>query len=159
MARRMLALCFLSLALITGAFFIGSLLVKPKPIALAPVVAEPVKEYVKPPVNLDSDKLWSLIQEWRQSQGLKPYIKDKRLCVVAQDRADDGFDDHQGLYAKYSDYPYAIQENLTSSRLNEDEALNAWLNSPPHRKTLATDYKYSCVATWSATAVQIFSNF
>lgn len=40
-------------------------------------------------VNLDADKLFKLINEWRSSQGFKPYIKDVRLCEISNDRVDD----------------------------------------------------------------------
>ncbi len=112
--------------------------------------------------SLNEGELWSLIQRWRVENNLPAYIKDQRLCTVAIDRSDDGDDNHQGLYDKYSDFPYVIQENATfsnSESSNEETAFNSWLNSPAHLTTLKKEYKYSCVKTHNKDAVQIFSNF
>lgn len=110
-------------------------------------------------VSLSSDKLWSLIQKWRRSEGLQPYIEDQRLCEIATDRADDEDTDHQGLYDKYSNNSYMIQENLAWNMPSEKETLTKWLNSPAHLETLKKPYIYSCLSTHNGYAVQIFSNF
>lgn len=111
---------------------------------------------------LNADQLWSLIQTWRQSDDCRPggcqtYIKDQRLCEIAEARVKDGSDNHEGLYSKYSSYPYAIQENSTGA-FSDDEALQKWLNSPPHAATLRKDYRYSCIAVSPTFTIQIFSN-
>lgn len=122
------------------------------------VFPEPTPAYQQK--QLSAVKLWSLIQDWRVSQGLQPYIKDQRLCKIAEDRVDDGVDFHKGFIEKYnnSNYPYAMQENQTGAASHED-ALDRWLNSPPHRATLEKPYTHSCVAVQRDWAVQIFSSF
>lgn len=111
------------------------------------------------PVELSSDKLWSLIQNWRLSAGFQIYTKDQRLCDIANDRVDDPkLDHHQGFYDKYSNYPYVIQENLVTAP-SEELALNSWIHSQAHLETLQKNYQYSCLATKGNYAVQIFSNF
>jgi uncharacterized protein YkwD len=111
--------------------------------------------------ELNADKLWSLIQEWRESEGLQPYIKDQRLCEIAKDRADDNIDYHKGFMEKYDtpEYPFVMQENSVWGYSSEEYSLNGWLNSPPHRETLEKPYTHSCVATYKNNAIQIFSNF
>lgn len=120
------------------------------------------------PHIFSEDKLWSLIQNWRTSQGLQPYIKDQRLCDIAKDRAHDmvlldNQDDHEGFYKKYSNYPSSLQEN-TEYTWDEKIGLDQWLNSPSHKQALEKQYAYSCLACESigrATAQycsQIFSN-
>ncbi len=113
-----------------------------------------------PPKPPSADKLFSLINEWRKSQGLTPYIKDNRLCAIAIDRADDKIlDNHVGFMRKYdtAQYPYVMQENLVSVE-KEPIMLKGWLNSPPHRAALEKPYLYSCVAC-DKQCVQIFSSF
>lgn len=112
---------------------------------------------------LNTEALWSLIQAWRQSDdcrpgGCQPYIKDQRLCEIAEDRIKDRFDNHEGLYEKYSKYPFKIQEIATEANSDKD-ALSRWLSSPPHAAGLRTSYKYSCIAVSPNYAIQIFSNF
>ncbi len=130
-------------------------------------VAEVVVKPSPTPYAFSENKLWSLIQNWRKSQGLSPYIKDQRLCAIAKDRVtnDPPLDDHAGLYRKYSNYPYVIQENLAEYQ-NEQQMFNEWITSPfGHRETLEKPYSYSCIVcipvknTDRTYCSQIFSNF
>ena len=111
------------------------------------------------PEEVDENKLWSLIQDWRVRNNQKPYIKDQRLCEIAKDRADDPLDYHKGFLEKYSNYPYKIQEIDIYNAESPIESLQGWLNSPPHRKALEYNWQYSCVACIKQTCSQIFSNF
>lgn len=114
------------------------------------------------PIFLNSDKEWLLIQNWRKSQNLREYMKDERLCKIANDRAIETnslgqTDNHAGLIERYSNYPYVISENVTGST-SEEGILNNWLDSVPHAKALKTNYNYSCVKCDGIWCVQIFSN-
>jgi hypothetical protein len=109
------------------------------------------------PIMLSDRALWSLIQEWRTSEGRNPYIEDQRLCVIADDRVDDPYT-HDGFYEKYNNYPYVLQENLSDGHPNEKSALTGWLDSPGHAETLRKPYKASCVRCLGDYCVQIFSN-
>jgi len=112
----------------------------------------------KQPPPLDKNELWSLIQKWRISQGLLEYTEDNGLCEIAKDRVDDEIlDYHKGFIDKYSNYRYAVKENLAYA-FSEQEVLNGWLNSPPHRKALESSFKYSCIEVAGYYAVHIFSN-
>lgn len=113
----------------------------------------------KEPVVLSSDKLWSLVQEWRHSEGLLPYTKDQRLCNIARDRIKAGDDDHGGFYAQFSSSPYELSENSVWHTTDEAGALKSWLKSPRHHEALLRPYKYSCLVTDGNNALQIFSNF
>jgi len=114
-------------------------------------------------VKLNTAKLFTLINQWRLSQGYKPYIQDERLCRIAIDRSDDEFE-HETFMKKYdnANYPYVMQENLSLVRfwtdVTEEKVLKGWLNSPPHRTTLEKPYTHSCVAC-DKQCVQIFSIF
>lgn len=146
-----LLLFFLSVYSV-GSFIGSNYAYKPTPVT----AVTPTK-----PVELKADKLWSLIQDWRESQGLQPYIEDQRLCKIAEDRVDDKDYSHEQFMVKYdtSEYPYAMQENLVWNAMQESDALEWWLNSPPHRATLEKPYTHSCLATDKNYAVQIFSSF
>lgn len=135
----------------------SSLIQNGVPVNLKDVIPSPSPTNSK--VNLSAEKLTELVNEWRVSQGFQPYVQDERLCEVARDRADDGDDDHQGFRDKYYSYPYVLSENMLLNGTSEKNALNAWLNSPAHRKVLNAHYKYACIATFGDTAIQIFSNF
>jgi uncharacterized protein YkwD len=127
----------------------------------APVIPTPTLQ----PTSLNKDKLWSLIQDWRKSQGLPPYIEDQKLCEIARDRVKAGNDDHQGLISKmevnYYHLPQnqIIAENYNIGATTEDATLRYWLNSPSHLEALKHPYRFSCLATREFEALQIFSNF
>lgn len=119
-----------------------------------------------PKIGLDEGKLWSLIQEWRQSQGLKPYIKDQRLCSVAEQRLPEirnewSHDKFEKRFsnAQYWPYDYEIAENLAQGFDSEKNLLESWLSSSSHRKILNYSYTYSCIETSDGYAVQVFANF
>lgn len=118
---------------------------------------------------LDAEVLWSLIQTWRQSDDCRPggcqtYIKDQRLCEIANKRAselagkyDDDFN-HYNLDKYATEIESIIYENITGATSNQN-ALNRWLASVPHKSTLQKDLQYSCAVVGDTFAVQIFSNF
>lgn len=116
-----------------------------------------------PPKYLSAEKLTALVNNWRVSQGLQPYIEEQRLCKIAAERVLVGDDDHEGFVKKYSnnlDYPTGVmQENAIWNFSSEQEGLDGWLNSPEHRAALEKPYKYSCIKTDKFNAIQIFSTF
>lgn len=147
---------YLLLALIFVLFLFG-------PSLAYSTIEKTTHKATEPPKSLNSEILWSLIQTWRQSDDCRPggcqaYIRDQRLCEVAEDRVNDDLDYHEGLYEKYSDYPFVIQENSNKGYLTESSALYGWLSSKPHAETLRKPYTHSCVATKDNFSVQIFSN-
>lgn len=110
--------------------------------------------------NVNADKLFEIIQEWRTSENLQPYVKDERLCKIAEDRVlnDKFLDDHEGLFRKYSNYPYVISENLNYA-ISEKAMLDGWLNSPEHAQALRKPYTHSCIYCYNGYCSQIFSSF
>ena len=108
-------------------------------------------------ISLSAEKLTALVNDWRVSQGFQPYVKNEDLCIIAEDRADEGPDYHEGFVNKYSNHPSVIQENLVGAD-TEKQALGEWLTSPPHKSTLEKPYKYSCIACYKNQCNQIFSN-
>ena len=88
-------------------------------------------------VNLDSKKLYSLINSWRQSEGRPEFIEDERLCEISDRRAREirsvGDDDHAGFINRK--YEFSVSENYAITSKDEENTLKGWLNSPPHAKT------------------------
>lgn len=128
-----------------------------------PVTSSTPKPTVTPlpsptPVNLNSEKVWDLVQEWRKSEGRSEYTRDERLCKIAEDRTHDPDDNHKTFVEKYSDYPSPIQENAIYYANSEEQAFNSWLNSSPHLATLKKPWEYSCIKCSGTTCIQIFSN-
>jgi uncharacterized protein YkwD len=159
-------LYILALFLFTSVFAGSSLLYlhtsEPKPVTATNYLSETNFKTPEPKViELNADKLWTIINDWRASEGLKPFTKDPRLCDIATDRLKDGLDYHRGFLTRYRDYPYVLSENegLDTSEESMLDGPEGWLKSPPHAKALRSDWVYSCVATKGNFAVQIFSNF
>lgn len=117
------------------------------------------------PTKLSDEKLWNLIQKWRADNNLPEYIKDERLCTIAKLRAPE--QEGELANAPHLNFRNRVREVVGEIRVSENAtqggteqyALNSWLSSPPHKKALLADWKYSCVATHHSYAVQIFSNF
>ncbi len=119
----------------------------------------------------NSDKLWNLIEEWRQSQGLKPYVKDQALCQIATQRAEEQnaagqLDEHAGFFARFSKSPYLWSENAqflqpdyTRFINSETLTLQSWLHSPAHLANLEKPYLYSCVERVGRVYDQIFTSY
>lgn len=128
-------------------------------VALAP---KPVKVQAKPTpthtsIALHAEKLTTLVNDWRDSQGYQPYVEHEALCEIAEDRFKDGIDQHRGFYERYSSYPSSLSENVASGN-TEKQALQNWLNSTPHREALERPYRYSCIKCTVNLCFQIFSN-
>lgn len=130
-----------------------------------PVISKPISPIIIPsptPLIFSEEKLWSLVNEWKINQGSNPYIKDQRLCNLANVRLEEIRlkNNHDGFWNHTNDFPHKeLAENLSSDYIFEDKALIGWLNSPPHRKTLEHDYKYSCLKCLGDRCVQLFANF
>ncbi len=124
------------------------------------VIIAPTITPISAPKEISSDKLLTLVNEWRVSEDRQPYVKDERLCNIAKDRVenDSPMDNHEGFIRKYSSYPYAIQENLVTET-SEAKMLTRWLNSVPHHETLNKPYTHTCIACKEHYCSQIFSSF
>lgn len=120
----------------------------------------PVQTEVGLDTELDSNKLWNLIQDWREKSGYIKYEKSDILCDVANKRAEylltNGDDNHMGFFNM--NFAYEVSENYILDAFSERNALSGWKSSSGHLATLKRDYKYSCVSTKENVAVQIFSN-
>lgn len=166
-----LSVKFVNLALIAVIIWVGAYLFleskKPAYIAVAPtptVYITPTNSPTPTPVNLSSDKLFQLVNEWRAQNGYQAFIYSdfaesiaiRRLPEVKKDWSHNGFS-----YEKYCDSCY-LGENLSRGYLTEPEILNAWLNSPSHRENLELPFSHSaivCDNTEENYCVHIFSFF
>lgn len=117
-------------------------------------------------VDIDEDKLWDDVQNWRVSNNLTKFTTDDRLCDIADLRATElsakgTIDNHVGFVEKYKNNEYVLSENLsqTTNTNAEESILNGWLSSTSHRNALSGDWIYSCIKTEGNIAVQIFSSF
>lgn len=116
----------------------------------------------EPPTQLNSDTLFSLVNEWRIQTDLQPFTKDERICDMAKIRLIDrkGKVTHEGfkeLHSRVIPNSHA-GENLITNAKSEQIALTAWLKSASHSANLKEDFKYSCIAAEGDNAVQIFAN-
>ena len=106
---------------------------------------------------LNAEKLTTLINDWRVSQGLQPYLRDERLCDIARKRVKFGNDEHRGFLKEYGNGPVPMSENAFWDVPTEDAALTGWLNSKGHRDNLEYPFTHSCIAVDKYNAIQIFA--
>ena len=115
-------------------------------------------------VKLNEEKLWNIVNAWREENNLRPYTKNDRLCDIAKIRSNDPLinekllDDHKGFIERYKNYPSVIGENMAKDWKNEQSTLKAWIDSPTHLKNLQESFSYSCIKTKGDLVIQIFSS-
>ena len=113
-------------------------------------------------VELDSYKLWQLIQDWRVKNNYQPYISDQQLCKLASIRLDELKTDfsHKGFYSHLKDFSYqTIGENLANDQSSEQEVLDGWIASKEHLENLERDYTHSCIQTRGKYSIQMFASY
>lgn len=111
---------------------------------------------------VDSNKIQDLINGFRTSIGLTPFLRDDNVCTLAKTRSTELAGElargvlHSGLYNR--NLPYWIWEN---AKVGSDEAgtVTWWLNSPIHRASIEGNYKYSCGACTGSYCSQLFTNY
>ena len=139
-------------------------LAQPKPtVAVMPLVAEATPTPTVAQANLDSNKIFDIINAYRNSQGLPPFEKaNEQTQMLAQVRSQELIGEgqtgaiHAGLYNR--NLPYWIFEN---AKFGSDEAGTVawWISSWLHRHSILGDYKYSAVACTQNYCVQLFTSF
>lgn len=138
--------------IVLGFFFLLILL------SLAVLFALPSKAQQNPTFNEpNSDKLFSLINKYREQNKLPAFEKNDELCRISDKRSRVEFDSHKGFLAEYSNYPYKIGENITGY-IDPYDSFIAWKKSPPHKAAMLSGWKYACVSC-NKTCVTIFSSF
>lgn len=115
------------------------------------------------PTSLNSEILFALINNHRQSIGKTPFEKDERLCSLARERGPELYDEifvthnvHAGLERR--NLPYWITENMAHYP-TEEQVFNWWMGSTIHRRAIEGDYKYSCGECYGKSCAQLFTSF
>ena len=135
--------------------------VKTEAVAFEPtpeVTVEPTPQ----PLNLDTEKIFSLVNEYRAKLALPGFEKNEEVCQLAQTRSTEIVAEiqngtlHSGLYNR--PLAYWIWEN---AKYGSDEAGTVawWLSSPVHHQSIVGDYKYSCVACTGSYCSELFTSF
>lgn len=126
------------------------------PVTPLTVQTEPVA------VNLDSDKIFDLINQYRATLGLTPFERENSICELAQVRSIELASElangsiHSGLYNR--NLPYWIWENAKVGS-SEEETVSWWIGSPIHRESILGDYKFSCIKCTGSNCTQLFTSF
>ena len=128
-----------------------------------PVESAPVEAPTIPVVlDLNSDKIFELVNQYRASLGLPAFEREASVCDLAQVRSSKLAGElangtiHSGLYSR--NLPYWIWENAKVGS-NEEETIAWWISSPLHRQSIVSDYKYSCVKCTGSNCSQLFTSF
>ena len=135
----------------------------PAPTAIpTPTVTPAVTQAQLTTGGLNGDTLFSMVNTYRQSNGLAPLEKDDRECTLAASRAPEINNEiatgtmHSGLAARA--LSYWNSENIISMN-SEAAAFNWWINDPIHKQAILGAYKYSCTACSGNACAQEFTNF
>jgi len=113
-------------------------------------------------IPLSAEKLETLVNKWRISQGLQSFIHSEDMCRIAEIRLVDIKTDwsHNGFSAdRFCTQLCTIGENLARGFSTEQDTLNGWLASPDHLAELKTPYTHTCIKTDQIRTVEIFGYF
>jgi len=115
------------------------------------------------PVNLNSDKLWKLVNDWREKQGFSPFINNPDLCTHA-----DNFINNKSSWtdAYFRDYfttniplvdfsSYYWLFNTFSD--SEESVLENWVNNNSKYNLFDNNIKNSCIKCNGTYCIQLFS--
>lgn len=117
------------------------------------------------PAQIDEDKLWTVVNEWKYEEDGYSFSKNANLCEYADIRAKQIKTDwsHEGVKdfypLIYSHGFHNAGENLGRDIVREDYLLNSWLNSPTHRANLEKNYTHSCIRCEDNYCVQLFASY
>lgn len=129
---------------------------------ILPTIIQQQEEGDSDSTELNSERIFELINQYRAHQGLVPFERDNKVCELAQIRSAELATElangtiHSGLYAR--NLPYWIWENAKIGA-NEEGAVAWWISSPLHRQSIVGDYKYSCVKCTGNHCSQLFTSF
>lgn len=122
--------------------------------------------------EFNQELLWTYIQNYKQDQGLQPYIKDQKLCEATDRRLEqtgksfyhDAFETTESAKI-FSETTFRhLGENLASFGSTSIDAempvLTMWKNSESHRKNLDNPiYTHSCLRCDVTHCVQLFAGY
>jgi hypothetical protein len=109
-------------------------------------------------ITISSDETWNKVADWRTKNNLKPFEKNDKLCIVAEDLANDTDIRKITFKDKYYNYPYRLGQVAIYNADSPDDVLDEWTNTPENLEILKKDWKYSCLVCESRNCAQIFSN-
>jgi len=98
------------------------------------------------------------VNDYRIENKLQPLVFNKSLCKVAEVRANQIQTDwsHKSFFKEVKKIKYAqAGENLAKDFNNEEDLVNAWINSKAHRQNLLRPYTRHCIACVNNHCVQI----
>ncbi|MBI4092260.1 MAG: hypothetical protein HY427_03590 [Candidatus Levybacteria bacterium] len=129
------------------------------------ILVTPTSNPVEPVLqqqNLNSDRIFDLINQHRASQGLAPFELEVSVCELAKARSAELAGElvngtiHSGLYNR--NLTFWIWENAKVGS-NEDETVAWWISSPLHHQSIVGNYKYSCVKCSGNNCSELFTSF
>jgi len=113
-------------------------------------------------VGVNEAAVWNAVQSWRVSSNMPAYIKDPSLCEAADKRL---FEvkktwSHSGFYSLSELLPEfeRLGENLSRNMSGSQTILEAWLDSPDHKKNLDDDFTHGCIKCGDNFCVHIFGS-
>ena len=129
---------------------------------ILPTITQQQEEGESDSTELNSERIFELINQYRAHQGLAPFERDDKVCELAQIRSAELATElangtiHSGLYAR--NLPYWIWENAKIGA-NEEGTVAWWISSPLHHQSIVGDYRFSCVKCTGNYCSQLFTSF
>lgn len=113
-------------------------------------------------IKISDEKLWNIVNNWRESKGFPRYQVDAGTCNLASARVIEIQNEysHKMFFNHLNDFRHTLLgENLSDGYSNETEILDNWLNSPTHAKNLYDPFTHSCIKCLNNRCVHIFASY
>lgn len=112
--------------------------------------------------NTSADTLFSMVNDHRKAIGLPVFLKEDRVCYLANSRAPEIANEmvqgilHSGMYGR--GLPYWNTENAAAMGSVEAD-YNWWMSDYIHKKAIESTAVYSCTSCSGVYCVEEFTSF
>jgi len=117
------------------------------------VIPAPTITPTPTPIILNSSKLFDLINKYRVNNGLSSLVWNNSMCPFSNKRLEEIHThySHEGYLS--NPHPYDTNQDSTGENLlqgfdSEETAVQAWINSPEHKKNILDNhFSQTCIST------------
>lgn len=109
--------------------------------------------------RVNEDRLWELVNAWKNENDGYMYQPDDLLCGLATRRLKEIKNNwsHDGFTDVISNNFQGWGENLAKDQSSEQQVLDEWLNSASHSANLKEKFTSTCIRCEDNHCVQLFA--
>jgi uncharacterized protein YkwD len=119
-----------------------------------PVVTRTPTQTVMPTQTIPVNQLVTLVNAYRKEKGLKALAQHAALCTLATDRSrqittDWSHNNFEDSAKRLCPECISVGENLAKDYGSPFDIVQAWAQSPEHKRIMEADWDWGCSATYN----------